>query len=127
MRIAGVNIPDDKKIKVSLTYIYGIGRSSAEEILRRVGIDKEKRAHELDSNEINKIQSEIEENYEIEGELREKEKRDIERLKEIGCYRGERHEKDLPVRGQTTQKNSRTVRGNVRNTLTSGSTSTELK
>lgn len=127
MRLVGVNIPDDKKIKIALTYVYGIGDSSAEEILEKLGLDKERRAKDLDSKSVNKIQKEIDKNYIVEGELRQKEKQDVQRLKDIDSYRGDRHEKDLPVRGQTTQKNSRTVRGNERKTVTSGRRKVELK
>lgn len=127
MRIVGVNIPDDKKIKIALTYVFGVGRSLAEEILDEAGVDEGKRAEDLSSKEVNKLQSVIDENYKVEGELRQERKQNIRRLKEIDSYRGDRHEKDLPVRGQTTQKNSRTVRGNVRKTVGSGKRKVELK
>lgn len=127
MRLVGVNIPDDKKMKVALTYIYGIGDTTAEKILDKLDIDKERRAKDLKPKETNKLQTEIDKNHTVEGELRQREKKDIQRLKDIDSYRGERHEKDLPVRGQTTQKNSRTVRGNTRKTVTSGKRKVELK
>lgn len=127
MRIVGVNIPDDKKIKIALTYVYGIGETTALEILDSLNIDKDKRAKDLAPKETNKLQSEIDKNYTVEGELRQRVKKDIQRLKEIDSYRGSRHEKGLPARGQTTQKNSRTVRGNVRKTVTSGKRKVELK
>jgi len=119
-RILGVNIPDNKKLKVSLTYIFGIGRSRAEDILEQTKIDGEKRAKDLSSEKINKIKEYIEKNYKVEGELRQEVNANIKRLKNIECYRGVRHKKGLPVRGQRTQSNSRTVRGNVRKTVTSG-------
>lgn len=127
MRIAGVNIPDNKKIPFSLAYIYGIGISSAQKILREVGVDLNKRANELTPEEVSKIQAFIEKNYKIEGELRQLIRQNINRLKEIKCYRGIRHMKKLPVRGQRTKSNSRTVRGNVRKTAGSGKRKIELK
>lgn len=127
MRITGVNIPDDKKIKVSLTYIFGIGQSLAKEILNKADVDQEKRAKELSSKEVSKAQKIIEEDYVIEGELRQRRKQNINRLKNIDSYRGKRHSKDLPVRGQRTKTNSRTVRGNVRKTAGSGRHKVELK
>lgn len=122
MRVAGESIPKDKKIKVALTYVYGIGRSRAEEILKNVHPEndeneiKEKRTKNLTKDEKTTIRQLIEKNYEVEGDLRKKVNENIKRLKEIGSYRGERHEKDLPVRGQRTRTNCRTQRGNVRDT-----------
>ncbi|PSO46051.1 MAG: 30S ribosomal protein S13 [Parcubacteria group bacterium QH_9_35_7] len=122
MRVAGVSIPKDKKIKVALTYVYGIGRSRAEEVLENMNPDeesdeiKEKRTKELTKEEKTKVRQLIEKNYKVEGDLRKEVNENIKRLKEIDSYRGERHEKDLPVRGQQTQTNSRTTRGNVRDT-----------
>jgi small subunit ribosomal protein S13 len=127
MRISGVNIPDDKKIKVALTYIFGIGSSLAEEILDKVKIDKERRTKDLSAKESNVIQKIIEDEYKIEGELHQDIKQNINRLKNISSYRGERHSKKMPARGQRTKTNSRTVRGNVRKTAGSGKTKIQLK
>ena len=120
MRIAGVEIPPEKQIIVSLTYIYGIGFSSAKKILDEAGISPYKRTKDLTPEEVEKIKKIIETKYKVEGELRREVMMNIKRLKEIKCWRGLRHIKGLPVRGQTTRKNSRTVRGNIRRTVTSG-------
>lgn len=122
-RVAGVNIPEDKQIRIALTYIYGIGRSSSEEILEEIGVDPQTEASDLSNEELNKIKEVIEEQYKVEGELRREKKVSIKRLKEIECWRGIRHKKGLPVRGQTTRTNSRTVRGNERKTVSSGTKS----
>ncbi len=127
MRIVGVNIPDEKKAEIALTYIYGIGRTSAFRILKEAGVNPAARTKDLTGEEINKIQSLIEKNYKIEGELRQLIRQNINRLKEIKSYRGIRHMKKLPVRGQRTKSNSRTVRGNVRKTAGSGKRKIELK
>lgn len=127
MRIIGVNIPDNKRIDISLTYLYGIGRPSARKVLGLAGIDLAKRAKDLTVQEINKIQAAIETTYKVEGELRQVIRENINRLKEIKAYRGIRHLKRLPVRGQRTKTNSRTVRGNVRKTAGSGKRKVELK
>jgi len=119
-RIAGVNIPDNKQIAVSLTYIYGIGKSSALEILRKAKISPERKAKDLTEKELGELRRIIEEKYKIEGELRREIVSHIKRLKEIKCWRGIRHIRGLPVRGQKTRKNSRTVRGNIRKTVGSG-------
>ena len=119
-RVAGVNIPDDKKIDVSLTYIYGIGRSLAKEILEKAGVDDEIKAKEATKEDLGKIRKIIENDYRVEGELKRERRENIDRLKRIDCYRGRRHKKGLPVRGQRTRTNSRTVRGNVRRTAGSG-------
>lgn len=120
-RMMGVNIPDKKRIEVALTYIYGIGRSLSVKILKSAGIDLNKKAETLTEEELNKIKAIIEKNnYRLEGELRRDKMMNIKRLKEIGCYRGIRHAKGLPVRGQQTKTNSRTIRGNVRKTMGSG-------
>lgn len=120
IRVSGINLPDDKKIKVALTYIYGIGETTSEEILEKVGIDKEIRTKDINAGDANKLRDEIEKNYKVEGELKHEIKMNIKRLKEVGCYKGTRHQKGLPVRGQRTKTNSRTVRGNVRKTMGSG-------
>lgn len=111
MRIGGVDIPTDKRIEIALTYIFGIGRSRSNEILDKAQVDEEKRTHELTSDEVTRLRNIIESEYTIEGELRNKVKRDIQRLKDINCYRGIRHEKGLPVRGQRTRSNARTRKG----------------
>lgn len=111
VRIAGVNIPQEKRIEVALTYIYGIGRSLSPKILAQAGIDKNKRTSELTEEEANKLREIIEKNYKIEGDLRQLINLNIKRLTEIGSYKGERHKKNLPVRGQRTRTNARTKRG----------------
>ena len=127
MRLLGINIPDNKKVKIALTHIYGIGHFSADKILKSVGIDLEKKTKDLTTEETNKIKLAIEKNNKIEGELRQVIKSNIVRLREIKCYKGSRHERRLPVRGQRTKTNSRTVRGNVRKTVGSGKRKVELK
>lgn len=119
-RIAGVNIPDDKRIEIALTYIYGIGRSRSRQILSVLGVKSDIRTRELSENDINKLKDYIEKNFTIEGELKHQKQMNIKRLKDIACYRGVRHAKGLPVRGQKTKTNTRTVRGNVRKTMGSG-------
>ncbi len=127
MRVVGVNIPDNKKVEIALSYLYGVGRSLAEKILAEAGISSEKRAKDLTAEEVNKIQSILEKKYKVEGELRQVVKQNISRLKEIQSYRGTRHAKKLPVRGGRTKSNSRTIRGNVRKTAGSGKRKVELK
>ena len=119
-RIAGVDIPDKKQVEIALTYIYGIGRSSSKKILDKVRIDSQKKASDLSKDEISKIKEAIEKDYKIEGDLRREKSVNIKRLKEINSWRGMRHKKGLPVRGQKTRTNTRTVRGNVRRTMGSG-------
>lgn len=113
-RIAGVDVPEDKPVWVSLTSIYGIGESRAREIVDNADISKQQRAYELTEDQISRLNGIIEENYRIEGELRHQVEQNIQRLKEIDCYRGERHRKGLPVRGQRTQSNARTRKGDRR-------------
>ncbi|HXF43931.1 MAG TPA: 30S ribosomal protein S13 [Candidatus Paceibacterota bacterium] len=127
MRVVGVNIPDNKKVGVALSYIYGVGRPLAGRILSEAGIAPDKRTKDLTADEVNRIQSIIEKKYKVEGELRQLVKQNVNRLKEIQAYRGIRHAKKLPVRGQRTKSNSRTVRGNVRKTAGSGKRKVELK
>jgi len=127
MRIAGINIPDNKKVEISLSYLYGVGRSLAKKILTATKIDMNKRAKDLTQGELSKIKEFMEKNYKIEGELRQIIKQNINLLKDLKAYRGLRHLKHLPVRGQRTRTNSRTVRGNVRKTAGSGKRKTELK
>jgi small subunit ribosomal protein S13 len=127
MRIFGVNIPDNKRIDVSLTYIYGMGNTLSAKALAAAKIDLAKRAKDLTSEEILRLQNFIETNYPVEGELRQRIKTDINRLKDLKTYRGMRHIHRLPVRGQRTKTNSRTVRGNVRKTAGSGKRKVDLK
>jgi len=110
-RIAGVDIPRDKRIEVALTYIYGIGRTLSNRIIQEAGIDPDKRTNALSDEEIAKIRDIIERNYQVEGDLRKEVSVNIKRLMDIGCYRGLRHRKGLPVRGQRTRTNSRTRKG----------------
>ncbi len=119
-RIAGINIPENKKIIASLAYIYGIGRPLASKILIQVKIDFNKRAKELTNEELTRLKDFVEKNYKIEGDLKRVIQGNIKRLKEISTYRGYRHSRGLPVRGQRTKTNSRTRRGNVRKTVGSG-------
>lgn len=125
LRIAGVNIPDEKRIEISLTYIYGIGRSRAAKVLDELKISKLKRTKDLTVEEQNEIRSYIEKKIKVEGELKHEIRNNVKRLKEIGSYRGIRHQKGLPVRGQRTKTNTRTVRGNIRRTMGSGRVKTE--
>lgn len=119
-RIAGVNIPDNKRAEIALTYVYGIGRSKSLQILEKLGIDRSAKIQDLENETINQLREEIEKRNKVEGELKHEIKMNIKRLREIGCYRGIRHQKGLPVRGQRTKTNTRTVRGNVRRTMGSG-------
>jgi small subunit ribosomal protein S13 len=125
LRISGVNIPDNKRIEISLTYIYGVGKNVANDILSELNIDKNKRVKDLTEKEQNDIRSFVEKKIKVEGDLKLEVRDNIKRLKEIGCYRGTRHQKGLPVRGQRTKTNNRTVRGNVRRTMGSGRVKTE--
>ena len=125
-RIAGVNIPENKRIEISLTYVYGIGKTTSGKILADTGIDKNRRAKDLSAAEINVLKQELDKRR-VEGELRHDVSSSIKRLKEIGCYRGTRHSKHLPARGQQTKTNSRTVRGNARKTMSSGKRKMEKK
>lgn len=113
-RIAGVDIPNAKRVEIALTYIYGIGRKSANDILAKTGIDPNTRAKDLTEDEVAKLRDEIENNYVIEGDLRRDVSLNIKRLTEINCYRGIRHRKGLPVRGQRTKTNARTRKGPVK-------------
>lgn len=118
-RISGVNIPDNKRIEIALTYIYGIGPALSKLVLKTTGVSPDKRAKDLTSDEINKIQGVVEKNYRVEGELRRQILGNIKRMKETGTWRGMRHAKKLPVHGRT-KTNSRTLRGNIRKTMGSG-------
>ncbi len=119
-RILGVNIPDQKRIVISLTYVYGIGPSLSAKILKAAKIDENKKASSLTPEELNKIREITEKEYKTEGELRRETLTSIRRLRDIGSWRGMRHAKRLPARGQRTKTNSRTIRGNVRKTVGSG-------
>ena len=127
IRIAGINLPDNKRIEVGLTYIFGIGHSSSLKILGELSINKDKKVKDLSSSEEIQLRDVIEKKYRVEGELKHEVKMNIKRLKEISCYRGVRHQKGLPVRGQRTKTNTRTVRGNVRKTMGSGRKSSAEK
>lgn len=118
-RIAGINLPN-KRVVIALTYLYGIGRSISNKILEAAKVDKDIRVSKLTEEQVNKIRELIEKNYKVEGELRRDVMANIKRVKDIGAYRGIRHLRGLPVRGQRTKTNSRTVRGNVRHTMGSG-------
>jgi len=110
-RIAGVDIPDNKRGEISLTYIFGIGRRSAQKILSTAGVDIDKKVKEWNDEESNAIRTIISEKFRIEGSLKSEIQLSIKRLMDIGCYRGQRHRKGLPVRGQTTKNNARTRKG----------------
>lgn len=125
-RIAGVDIPKEKRIEIALTYIYGIGRSRSRDILAAIGVDPDIRAHQLSDPQLQQLRQKIEEDYKVEGALKAEERRNIKRLMEIGCYRGTRHKKDLPVRGQRTRTNARTRKG-PRKTVAGRKTATTKK
>ncbi|ABI69598.1 30S ribosomal protein S13 [Syntrophomonas wolfei] len=110
-RIAGVDLPRDKRIEVSLTYIFGIGRSSSRKILTDAGINPDTRVKDLTEEEVSKLREIIEKEYHVEGDLRRQVNMDIKRLMDLGCYRGIRHRRGLPVRGQNTKTNARTRKG----------------
>ena len=110
-RIAGVDLPRDKRVEIGLTYIYGIGRSSSVKILAQAGVDPNTRVRDLTNEEVQKIANVIDETQMVEGDLRREVAMNIKRLQEIGCYRGIRHRKGLPVRGQKTKTNARTRKG----------------
>ena len=126
-RFAGVDLPQNKRAEISLTYLYGVGRSLSNKILEKAGIDKNKRMKDLTDSEINKLREEIEKNYQVEGDLRRIEGLNVKRLTEINCYRGIRHRKGLPVRGQRTKTNARTRRGRKRMTVAGKKKSPTLK
>jgi len=110
-RIAGVDLPRNKRVEVALTYIYGIGRSTARSILDETALNRDVRVHELSDEDVNKLRRVIENRYKVEGALRTERSMNIKRLMDIGCYRGIRHKKGLPVRGQRTHTNARTRKG----------------
>ncbi len=119
-RIAGTSIPKEKRVVIALTRIYGIGPSLSKQALKEAKVDESKRVSELTDNETKKLREIIEKKYRTEGELRRERRDATDRLKRIDCYRGVRHRKGLPVRGQNTRTNSRTARGNVRRIAGSG-------
>ncbi len=120
VRIAGINIPDQKRIEVALTSVYGIGLVTSRKILQELSLNPDTRSKDLPLEDANRLRDFIEKKYRVEGELRHAVKMNVKRLREIGCYRGIRHQKGLPVRGQRTKTNTRTIRGNVRKTMGSG-------
>ncbi|MBE7029990.1 MAG: 30S ribosomal protein S13 [Ruminococcaceae bacterium] len=110
-RIAGVDLPKEKRVEIGLTYIFGIGRSSANKILNDTGINPDTRVKDLTEDEVSKLRDAIDNGYSVEGDLRRQKALDIKRLIEIGCYRGTRHRRNLPCRGQRTKTNARTRKG----------------
>ena len=110
-RIAGVDLPREKRVEIGLTYIYGIGLTTSKQIIAETGINPDTRVKDLSENEISKLRDYIEHNLKVEGDLRREVSLNIKRLVEIGCYRGVRHRKGLPVRGQSTKQNARTRKG----------------
>ncbi len=119
-RIAGVSLPQNKRVEIALTYIYGVGATTAASVLKSTGISSDIRVKDLTETQANQLRDVVEKTHKVEGELRREVLSNIKRLKEIGSYRGSRHIKGLPVRGQRTKTNSRTIRGNVRKTMGSG-------
>lgn len=126
MRIAGTNIPDEKRLEIALTYLYGVGKTLAIKILKQAEVDIHRKAKDLNADESGRLRGLLEK-LKIEGDLRREISGNIKRLKDIKCYRGTRHMRNLPVRGQRTKTNSRTARGNVRKTMASGRRKLEKK
>jgi small subunit ribosomal protein S13 len=120
IRIAGVTIPNEKRVEIALTYIYGIGKPKSQAVLKLAKINPDVRVKDLTDDQANKLRDLVEKQNKVEGELRREIAANVKRLKEIGSYRGSRHAKSLPTRGQRTKTNSRTVRHNIRKTATSG-------
>lgn len=120
LRIAGVTLQPQKRILIALTYIHGIGNTRAKQILKELGISETMKAKDLSTTQVDELRGYVEKTYKLEGDLRREKLMNIKRLKEINTYRGTRHSKSLPVRGQRTKTNSRTIRGNVRRTMGSG-------
>ena len=120
VRIAGVTIPNDKRVEIALTYIYGVGKNTSQKILESLKIEPDTRVKDLEEEVVNELRVAVEKQYLVEGDLRREVISNIKRLKEIGCYRGIRHAKNLPVHGQRTKTNSRTVRGNKKGSGSSG-------
>jgi small subunit ribosomal protein S13 len=110
-RIAGINIPLNKRVEIGLTYIYGIGRPTSNDILAAIGIENDRKVRDLTDDEVSKLRDIIDRDYVVEGDLRRERSQNIKRLMEIGCYRGLRHRRGLPVRGQNTKTNARTRKG----------------
>jgi small subunit ribosomal protein S13 len=110
-RIAGINIPLNKRVEIGLTYIYGLGRPTSNEILAQLGIEPDRKVRDLTDDEVSKLRDLIDRDYVVEGDLRRERSQNIKRLMEIGCYRGLRHRRGLPVRGQNTKTNARTRKG----------------
>ena len=110
-RIAGVDLPRNKRVEIALTYIFGLGRHAANVVLKQAGISPDKRSDDLDENDVRKIRDAIDANYRVEGDLRRDVQLSIKRLIDLGCYRGSRHKKNLPARGQRTHTNARTRKG----------------
>jgi small subunit ribosomal protein S13 len=110
-RIAGVDLPRDKRVEIALTYIYGMGQKRAQNALQRTNVNPQTRVRDLTEEEVNRLREYIDKNYKVEGDLRRDVAMNIKRLIEIGCYRGIRHRRGLPVRGQTTKNNARTRKG----------------
>ncbi len=119
-RIAGITLPNNKRVIIALTYVYGVGDTIAKRVLKQVNVDESIRVKDLTEDQVNQIREVLEKTYRLEGDLRRDVLSNIKRLKDIGAYRGIRHMKRLSVRGQRTKTNSRTVRGNVRKTMGSG-------
>jgi small subunit ribosomal protein S13 len=119
-RISGVTLPQEKRVEIGLTYIFGVGRNISKNILESTKIDSSVRVKDLSDAQVNTLRDFIEKNYKVEGELRRERLMSVKRLKEIGSYRGSRHTKNLPSRGQRTKTNTRTLRGNKRTTVGSG-------
>ncbi len=120
VRIAGLTLPANKRVEVALTYLYGVGLTRSQKILQDTKIDPNTRVNKLTEQEATKLRDNVEKSFKVEGDLKREVLLNIKRLKEIGAYRGTRHSKNLPTRGQRTKTNSRTVRGNVRRTMGSG-------
>lgn len=120
VRIAGVTIPNEKRVVIALTYIYGIGPKTSEKILSEVKVDPSTRVKDLKETDVNKLRTVVEKQYRVEGDLKRDVMGNVKRLKEINSYRGSRHAKNLPSRGQRTKTNNRTVRGNKRSSAGSG-------
>ena len=110
-RIAGVDLPRNKRVEIALTYIFGLGRFASNVVLKQAGISPDKRTDDLDENDVRKIRDAIDANFRVEGDLRRDTQLSIKRLIDLGCYRGSRHKKNLPVRGQRTHTNARTRKG----------------
>jgi small subunit ribosomal protein S13 len=110
-RIAGVNLPREKRVEIGLTYIYGIGRSTSQKVLAALTLDPDTKVRDLTDEEVSRLRTYIDQNVEVEGDLRRERSQNIKRLMEIGCYRGLRHRRGLPVRGQRTKTNARTRKG----------------